>query len=107
MFGCPESADHGWTSGYVNMTLNANSRNMFWNDDEPFSFEPYILGPYTQQTLQINFCIMKTNRTQLTNGTQEKHWPAGNYCIYENTRSNTHTPHTTNKNNVLLVNLLL
>jgi hypothetical protein len=25
----------------------------------------------------------------------------------ENTRSNTHTPHTTNKNNVLLVNLLL
>jgi hypothetical protein len=83
MFGCPESADHGWTSGYVNMTLNANSRNMFWNDDEPFSFEPYILGPYTQQTLQINFCIMKTNRTQLTNGTQEKHWPAGNYCIYK------------------------
>ena len=26
---------------------------------------------------------MKTNRTQLTNGTQEKHWPAGNYCIYK------------------------
>lgn len=83
MFGCPESADYGWATGYVNMTLNANSRNMFWSNDDPYSFEPYILGPYTQRTLQINFCVMKSNRTQLTNGTQEKHWPAGNYCIYK------------------------
>lgn len=84
MFGCPESADYGWTTGYANMTLNANSRNMFWSDDDRFSFEPYILGPYTQQKLQINFCIMKCNRTQLINGSQEvKHWPVGNYCIYK------------------------
>lgn len=83
MFGCPESREHGWTYGYVNMTLNSNSSSMFWNDDDPLTFEPHILGPFTQRTLQINFCIMRTNMTRNVNDTEIKKWPTGNYCIFK------------------------
>ncbi|VDI65084.1 Hypothetical predicted protein [Mytilus galloprovincialis] len=79
MFGCPEDVDYGWMSGYVNMTLLPKSRNMFWNDLDWFTFEPHILGPYTQQAIQINFCIMNSTTT----ATADNPWPAGNYCIYK------------------------
>ena len=82
MFGCPENELHGWKTGYINMTLNTNSRNMFWNDKDPFTFEPHILGPYTQKSVQLNICLMKNN-SSLFESSSEKMWPDGNYCIYK------------------------
>lgn len=82
-YGCPETIDHGWTYGYVNITLNGDTSNMLWNDDDPVTFEPHILGPFTQRTLQINFCIMKTSIPRYVNNTEMNKWPTGNYCIFK------------------------
>ncbi|VDI03393.1 Hypothetical predicted protein, partial [Mytilus galloprovincialis] len=87
MFGCPESDEYGWSTGYINLTLFENSRNFIWNDDDLFTFEPHILGPYTQHAMQMNFCVMKSNITILDDDGDEddkvnRTWPPGNYCIY-------------------------
>ena len=81
MFGCPENELHGWATGYANLTIDTNSSNMIWNDDDPDSFEPHILGPYTKQSVQLNFCIKKnSSRLEKSSATT---WPGGNYCIYK------------------------
>ncbi|VDI37675.1 Hypothetical predicted protein, partial [Mytilus galloprovincialis] len=83
MFGCPESSEFGWSTGYINLTLFDNSRNFIWNDDDPYTFEPHILGPYTEHAMQMNFCVMESNVTVFDDDSRvNRTWPTGNYCIY-------------------------
>lgn len=81
MFGCPEPSNYGWTTGYVNLTVDPSYKDFIWNDDDIYTFEPHILGPFSSHNLRFNFCIMK--QETLDANQTKKAWPKGNYCVFK------------------------
>jgi hypothetical protein len=70
-YGCPEGPEHGWGIGYINITTQHSLRdpNSYPKSCQSFvknvqnSFywlnplmRTYILGPFDQYTIQLNFC---------------------------------------------------
>lgn len=107
IFGCPETAEMGWASAYINLTLPDSAQRQEWNVKNPQLLndiiEPDILGPYHYRALQMNFCV-KT-RTYFEEGdTNSTEWPTGQYCIYS---FNNTCPQGKKKNSLHSISLFL
>ncbi|XP_046359118.2 uncharacterized protein LOC124137050 [Haliotis rufescens] len=71
VFGCPEPESHGWSLGYINLTLSMKTNYRQW-----FPERFRMLGPYHKQHFQFNFC---SRTDSAVNGS----WPEGQYCFFK------------------------
>lgn len=77
IYGCPEEDSHGWNLMYINLSLPEGTKERHrWNDDNIYTVEPHLLGPYYTHTVQMNFCVK--DKEQNKTGA----WSSGQYCIY-------------------------
>ncbi|XP_048244633.1 uncharacterized protein LOC125376772 [Haliotis rufescens] len=87
VYGCPETSEYGWQTGYINLT-STGSRTAYhdWSDSL------HLLGPYHLHTIQLNFCMrpddLDTEDDEILNVTENRTassniWPQGHYCIFQ------------------------